>query len=175
MTENSYLTGLTIGKFAPLHQGHLDLIDFGLSKVSTLFIIVYDAPDKTKVPLNTRANWIRNLYPNENVIVIEGYNAPNQHEDTDEVKRIQEDYIGRVMGGVNLTHFFSSENYGDHLSKYLGTENILYDLERNKRRISSTMIRGDFHQHIENVPELILKDLGVDFSDALDGGIDNGK
>lgn len=159
--------GVTIGKFAPLHKGHVEMLFFARNMVDKLIVIVYDAPDKTNVPLRQRADWIRDLFKDESVIVIEGYNAPNRHEDTQEVRELQEQYIGSVVSPFNVTHFISSESYGDHLSKYLGVENVIYDQERTKRNISSTMIRNDLGSHVSHVPDHVMDDLSVDFGDKI--------
>lgn len=157
--------GLTIGKFAPLHTGHIDMLKFALSVVDQLFVIIYDAPDKTNVSLGRRAGWIKEVFPDERVIVIQGHNAPNRHEDTKEVREMQEWYIGSVVSAIRLTHFISSEKYGEHLSQYLGVKNVIYDQERLNRNISSTMIRNNPSGCINYIPPNVLKDLSVDFTE----------
>jgi HTH-type transcriptional repressor of NAD biosynthesis genes len=149
--------GLVIGKFTQFHNGHMDLLNYALTVVDKVFVVIYHSPDKTSIPLQERAQWIRSFFPHENMIVIEGWNAPNQHEDTPEVRRIQEDYLGNVLSGVTLTHIISSEEYGDHLSKYFHIENIIYDKERLKRPISSSMIRENFALHRIKEDTNILK------------------
>lgn len=173
MNHTKHTVGITIGKFAPLHLGHVDMMKFALSVVDRLFVIVYDAPDKTKVPLETRAKWIRDIFKSENVIVIEGYNAPNRHEDTQEVRELQEAYIGSIARSIRPTHFISSESYGDHLSRYLGVENVLYDPARVKRKISSTMIRNDIDRYEDFIPGHIKNDLSVDFTNISEERHDN--
>lgn len=148
--------GLVIGKFTQFHNGHMDLLNFAYTVVDKVFVVVYHSPDKTSIPLEERAQWIRSFFPHEKMIVIEGWNAPNQHEDTPEVRRTQENYLGNVLSGVNLTHIISSEDYGHHLSKYFHIENIVYDKDRVKRPISSTMIRENFAVHSNQIPSEIL-------------------
>ena len=147
--------GLVIGKFTQLHKGHVDLLKFALKTVDKVFVVVYHTPDRTSIPLDERAGWIRALVPDERLVVIEGWDAPNRHEDTPEVRRLQEDYLGRVMDGIGLTHIISSEDYADHLSKYLGVKNVMYDKERARRPISSTMIRENVEKYLDQIPELI--------------------
>jgi NadR type nicotinamide-nucleotide adenylyltransferase len=159
MNKDQCNAGLTIGKFAPLHEGHVDMLRFALKQVDVLYVIVYDAPDKTNIPLSKRAGWIKEIFKDERVIIIEGINAPNIHEDTQEVRSLQEAYIGKVVKSIKLTHFISSESYGDHLSKHLGIENIIYDQKRHNRMISSTMIREDFDQYKNQLPGVVLKDV----------------
>ena len=147
----------------------MDLLKFALKTVDKVFVVIYDSADKTSIPLEERAQWIRSFFPHERMIVIEGWNAPNQHEDTPEVRRIQEEYLGSVLSGVNLTHIISSEEYGDHLSKYFDVENVVYDKKRLKRPISSTMIREDFAAHSDQIPKEILDRVKQDKNIRLKG------
>jgi len=149
--------GLTLGKFAPFHIGHQYFLDSALCEVDKLIVVIYDCPNLIHIPLNVRAGWVRKLYPQ--VEVIEGWDAPNQHEDTPEVKRMQERYISGVLKGRKITHFISSEYYGDHMSKFLNAVNLIIDMDRKKYHISSTMIRGNLYLYRDFVPTIVLKDL----------------
>ncbi len=157
MKDQHLKVGITLCKFAPFHTGHQFLIDSALKLVDKLIVVVYDCPDRIDVPLNTRCNWVRSMYPQ--VDVIEGWDAPNEHEDTEEVKRKQEQYIFKLLKGKKVTHFISSEYYGEHMSRFLKAENVIIDMKRAKINISSTMIRNDLYGLRNFVPSLVLKDL----------------
>ena len=154
--------GLVIGKFTQFHNGHMDLLNFALTIVDKVFVVIYHSPDKTSIPLDERSRWIRSFFPHERVVVIEGWNAPNCHDDTPEVRRIQEEYLGKTLSGVSLTHIISSEEYGEHLSKYFNIENIIYDKDRTNRPISSTMIRENFAAHSNQIPQEIRERIRQD-------------
>ena len=158
--------GLVIGKFSPLHNGHLDLFKFAIEMVDKLFIVVYNCPNITSIPLNERSGWIRSFLPYENIIVIDGWNAPNEHDDTIIVRNMQEEYLSNVMSGINLTHIISSEDYGEHLSKFLKVENIVYDKKRKNRLISSTMIRKELDSYINQVPKQIQEQVRKDIKSS---------
>ena len=132
-------TGLILGKFAPFHRGHQYLLEFAKERVNKLYVLIYDAKNVTDIPLATRANWIRKLYPD--VIVIEGYNGPTEEGHTLKVVKLQEDYIIRMIP-EKITHFFSSEWYGDHVSKALGATNVLVDADRKNVPVSATKVRN---------------------------------
>ena len=51
-------TGLTLGKFAPLHKGHQYLIETALGEVDELMVLIYES-SVTTVPLSVRAGWLR--------------------------------------------------------------------------------------------------------------------
>lgn len=132
--------GLVLGKFAPLHQGHQLLIDRSIRQCARTTVLVYEAREVTRVPLSVRAGWIRRLYPA--VIVVEGVNAPTAVGRDPAIMRLQEDYIGKMVQRT-VTHFFSSEWYGAHVSAYLGAEDVRVDESRQAVPISATIIRRD--------------------------------
>lgn len=151
--------GLTLGKFAPFHKGHQHLVETALSEVEHLIVLVYDSPQVTSVPLPVRANWIRGLYPE--VEVIEGWEGPPDSGHTPEIMRKQEEYVLRILLGRKVTHFYSSEFYGDHMSKALGAQNRLVDNDREKVPVSATAIRNDPYKHREFLSPNVYRDLIV--------------
>ena len=110
--------GLALGKCAPLHRGHQLVIETALSEMDETVVIVYDAPETTSVPLAVRSGWIRALYPS--VRVIEAWDGPNEVGYTPELMRTHERYVIDALGIGGITHFYSSEPYGDHMSRALG-------------------------------------------------------
>lgn len=131
-------TGLILGKFAPFHKGHQYLLECAKNRVDKLYVLIYDAKRTTHIPLKTRADWIRIIYPD--VVVIEGRNAPEDTGYTPEIMKMQEDYILSMMP-EKITHFFSSEPYGEHVSKALGAQNVVIDKDRNIVKVSATAVR----------------------------------
>jgi NadR type nicotinamide-nucleotide adenylyltransferase len=131
--------GLTLGKFAPLHQGHQYLIETALVEVDQLIVLIYDCDELPCVSLDTRAQWLRALYPQVEVLV--GYNSPQATGYTPEIMRLQENYILEILAGRKVTHFFSSEPYGEHVSLALGAVDIRVDMPRSTIPISATRIR----------------------------------
>jgi HTH-type transcriptional repressor of NAD biosynthesis genes len=145
--------GLTLGKFAPLHRGHQFVIETALREMDEVVVIIYDCPETTAVPLTVRANWIHQLYPD--VHVIEAWNGPTEVGDTPEIKKRHEDYILRHPQVKNITHFYSSEFYGEHMSAALGAVNRILDPNRQVVPISATIIRDNpfacrqyLHSHV---------------------------
>jgi len=117
------------------------LIERAISQTDHLIVIVYDAPETTKVPLPVRSDWIRKLYPS--VEVIEAWDGPTVVGDTPDIMKMQEDFLLRLLAGRRITHFFSSEFYGDHISKALAAEDCRVDDERAIVPISATVIRDN--------------------------------
>ena len=84
-------SGLVLGKFAPLHRGHQLLIETGLAETDKLYVLVYNAPETTDIPLTVRAEWVRKLYPQTEVI--EAWDGPTVVGDTQKIKDLQERFI----------------------------------------------------------------------------------
>lgn len=139
------IRGLTIGKYAPLHLGHLRLIETALAEVDELYVIVYNAPEHTDIPLNIRANWIKTLYPEVNVI--KAWDVPKDKGWTEEIQLKHENYILSLLESVKIDAFYSSEAYGHRMSKALGCANRTVDMDRSVVDISGTTIRSDVHKY----------------------------
>lgn len=148
--------GLMLGKFAPFHKGHQLLIETAINEVDELIVLIYDDP-VINIPLATRANWIREIYPN--IIVIEGVNSPNDTGYTAEIMKIQEDYVLSILGNRNISHFYSSEPYGVHMSIALNAINRQVDVSRNIIPISATKIRKDTFKNKNFVHPVVYSDL----------------
>jgi len=80
--------GLTLGKYAPLHKSHQLVIEKALEDMDKVQILIYDSPETTSIPLPVRAGWIRNLYPQAEVIEV--WDGPSEFGDTFKIKRKHE-------------------------------------------------------------------------------------
>lgn len=150
--------GLTLGKFAPLHKGHEFLIQTALSEVDELYVLIYDT-DLISVPLQVRADWIKELFPT--VKIIEAWDGPEGYGDTPEIKKVQEDYILKRLGTVKITHFYSSEFYGDHVSKALGAIDRRVDEARDTIPVSGTALRENTYELRKYLSDTVYRDLIV--------------
>ena len=148
--------GLILGKFAPLHRGHQLLIERSLAQCDETVVLVYESREVTRVPLEVRAGWIRRLYPR--AIVVEGKNAPAAAGRDPAIMRLQEEYIARVVPGP-ITHFFSSEWYGKHVSVSLGAVDVRVDEARKIVPVSGTVIRENPAAHKRWLEPQVYADL----------------
>lgn len=149
--------GLTLGKYAPLHKGHEYVIQTALAEMDQVIVMVYHCPETISIPLHVRAQWIRDLFPN--VEVVEATDSPTEVGDTPEIKKLNEDYILRRIGDRGVTHFYSSEFYGDHVSKALGAVNRLVDEDRTRFPVSGTLLREDPFVYQEYLSQRVYRDL----------------
>lgn len=149
--------GLTLGKFAPLHKGHQYLIERAIEATDRLIVVIYDAPETTTVPLTVRSEWIRRLYPQ--VEVLEAWDGPTEVGDSFEIRKSHEDYLLRILAGRNVTHFFSSEFYGEHVSAALGAEDCRVDESRSVFPLSGTSIRLNLYASKNDIDPIVYSDL----------------
>jgi len=151
-----HTAGLTLGKFAPLHLGHQYMIETALQEMDDVTVIIYDSPEVTDIPLPVRAGWIRRIYPH--VHVIEAWGGPDATGYTPEIMRAHEEYVLGLLKGKKITHFYSSEPYGDHMSAALGAVDRRVDMERKTYRVSGTMVRQSPDAHRSFLHPEVYKD-----------------
>jgi len=148
--------GLVLGKFAPFHRGHQRLVERSLATCDETVVLVYDSPEVTRIPLHTRCQWIEQIYPS--VVVIAGVNAPSAAGRDPAIMRLQEDYITRTVPRP-ITHFFSGEWYGEHVSAALGAVDVRVDEARRVESVSGTKLRADPFAHRAFVDPIVYRDL----------------
>lgn len=149
--------GLTLGKYAPLHRGHQLVIETALAEMDQVVVMIYHSPEVTRVPLAVRAGWLRRLYPT--LEVLEAWDGPNQVGYTPELKRLHETYLRQRLGDRRVTHFYSSEPYGEHISAALGAVDRRVDPARRQQPISGTAVRADPFAHREFLEPVVYRDL----------------
>lgn len=132
------------------------MMQTALSEMDKVFVLIYDDPI-INIPLKTRADWIRKIYPE--VEVIEGYQSPNDSGYTPEIMKIQEAYVLKMLNGQKCSHFYSSEHYGKHVSEALNADNRLVDFERKTIPISATKIRADLFENRDFIHPIVYRDL----------------
>lgn len=148
--------GFTIGKFAPLHKGHQFLIETALKEMDEFYVVIYDT-NVINIDVKKRAGWIKKLYPK--VKIIYAYNSPKQYGLDSESVNIQMEYLSKIIKDIPVTHFYSSELYGEKVAEYLHIENKLVDFNRTQYPINATKIRENYNQGIKYLEEFVYKDL----------------
>nr|WP_255639019.1 AAA family ATPase [Deinococcus betulae] len=139
--------GLVIGKFAPLHRGHLWLLDTALAQCEQVSVWVYSRPDFPDMPTPLRRNWLRELYPARlfpHLTLLP--DAPNPPLN-DEPDAVHQTYVRGVLEGwgIQPDAVFTSEHYGDALAAGLGAAHVCVDLPRAAFAVSGTALRADVH------------------------------
>ena len=145
--------GFTIGKFAPLHKGHQFLIETAINEMDEFYTVVYDT-DLINVDTQKRGEWIKKLYPN--VHVLYAFDSPKKYGLDEESVNIQMEYLSKIIKDVPVTHFYSSELYGEKVANYMNIENRLVDLNKEKFPISAELIRTDYDKNKEYMEDFII-------------------
>ena len=145
--------GFTIGKFAPLHLGHDELIRKGIKENDKFYILINDT-DVIDIDLDRRAKWLNDLYPE--AIIIKGYNPPKKYGMDKESIEIQINYLKEVFKDIPVTRFYSGEDYGYYVAMYMNVEFI----KVNKNiPVSATNIRKDFDNNKQYISKEVLFDI----------------
>ena len=149
--------GLVLGKFYPLHKGHLGLIRFASSHCDLLYVLVC-ASDKEEISGTIRLSWIKEALENEFfednqvmpevVPILLNYSEqdlPNTSVSSKKVANIWASKIKALLDRIDVV--FTSEKYGDYLAKYLKCRHIMFDALREKFPVSASGIRKDPFSH----------------------------
>lgn len=149
--------GFTIGKFAPLHKGHQLVLETALKEMDEVYCIVYDT-DIIDIDVKQRAEWIKKLYPK--VHILYAYDSPKQYGLDEKSVNIQMKYLSNLIKEIPVTHFYSSEPYGEKVADYLKIKNRTVDIEKKSIPVNATIIRDNYEDnknYLENLVYLTLK------------------
>jgi NadR type nicotinamide-nucleotide adenylyltransferase len=147
MTQSSnrpITTGFLLGKFLPLHRGHMYLIETARGRVDYLTVLVCTLPHEP-IPGDLRYLWVRELYPDVNVqhFAEDIPQHPHEHPDFWNIWRS----VIRRFVPTGPDFVFTSETYGDQLAEILGAHHICVDLKRETFPVSGTAVRADPLKH----------------------------
>jgi NadR type nicotinamide-nucleotide adenylyltransferase len=139
-----YKSGLVLGKFMPLHYGHMFLITSaakGCEKLTVLACSLKTEP----IPGHLRYSWVKSFcssYNEKNITAINiTEELPQLPEEHPQFWEIWCDLIKKNCPDIDV--IYSSEDYGFELAKRLGISHELVDKERIKHPISGTEIRNN--------------------------------
>lgn len=148
--------GIVFGTFAPLHQGHLDVIMRAKKECDGGCLIIVDGRDNDRggkeMPLKLRYRYVREFFADDDLVAVYAINEtelgieeyPNGWDKfIKEVERIFS------LGADGKPVFYVSEDeYATHLNE-LGYEVV--KLDRTENPISATMIRENPIKHWDKI------------------------
>lgn len=145
--------GLILGKFMPLHNGHMYLVTNGIQQCENLTILVCTL-EREPIPGYLRHKWMKHYCDNHpikgdtniNVVHI-NYDLPQEPSEHPQFWKIWTDIV--LKHCPNIEVFLSSEDYGFEMAKHLNIEHVLVDKERVKAPISGTEIRNNPYKNWE--------------------------
>lgn len=145
--------GFTIGKFAPLHKGHELLIEKGIKENDEFYVLINDT-NVTNIPLKTRANWIKTMFPKAYVIL--GENPPKQYGMDEESIKIQTDYLKNIFKNIPVNRFYSSEEYGKFVARDMNIEEVKVEKEIP---ICGSIIRNNIIENKKYIENIVYQDI----------------
>jgi len=134
-------TGVVCGRFLPLHRGHEYVIDVARGSVQELLVLVFASPGDP-IPGDVRVRWLRELYPDVAVELVER-TAP----------ALLAPEVGELVAAVarHREHpprfFFASELGYAGAADALGATFVPVDPARGVFPTSGTALRADVLRH----------------------------
>ena len=143
--------GLVIGKFMPIHKGHIALINFALANCDEVIVSMsFTITD----PINSdlRCGWIKEIFKNNSKISIQSVKDDFDQEDLPWSGRIKiwAEFISRKFPSINV--IISSEEYGPLLAKQLGITHLFFDPQRIQFPVSASKIREKPFHYWDFIP-----------------------
>ncbi|GAA1938843.1 AAA family ATPase [Agromyces allii] len=138
--------GLIIGKFYPLHAGHLALIRYAAQHADRITVLVMGSTFET-MSLADRQRWVAAETAGLGNVAVLGIrsDAPVEYDTAIAWEAHVASTVAALAaaGAPPVTAVFSSEHYGDEFAARLGARHRVFDTSREAVTVSGTMIRGD--------------------------------
>ncbi|WP_432837693.1 AAA family ATPase [Dactylosporangium sp. CA-092794] len=121
-------SGVVLGRFLPVHDGHRYLIEFARAHVADLHVFVRVEPGDP-VPWAVRRDWLAELYPGVTLTAVQ--DGPDASER----------WVAAILDRVRPDFLFAGEAYGAGLARRLGARFVAVD--RSAIPVSGTQVRDD--------------------------------
>lgn len=146
--------GLVIGKFMPVHQGHIALINFALQHCDELIISMSYTPTDP-IPHSLRLTWLQKIFEGNPKIKVEESldDFDNDNLPLNERTKIWARFIEKRFPKIDAV--VSSEEYGVSFAEHLKATPVLFDPSRNQIPISATKIRATPFAYWQYIPEVV--------------------
>ena len=173
--------GLIVGKFSPLHNGHVYLIKQAQSYCDELVLLSYATPGYPGCTTAVRLSWLRALFPAARSLVVDDawlekrraaglptpfVNVPHDEEPEDLHRRFTA-WLSQGVLGLTCDAVFTSESYGDGFAAVLAevfghsVTHICVDPARVAVPVSATAVRNDARLRSEYLPVEVAASLPI--------------
>jgi HTH-type transcriptional repressor of NAD biosynthesis genes len=146
--------GLVIGKFLPIHRGHIAMIEFALQHCNELIVSMSFKPDDPIDP-QLRFNWIKEIFKNEPRIIpqIIADDFDDEKLPPDSRTKKWARVLKKVYPKIDL--IVSSEEYGFPFSQHMSAKHISFDPDRKRFPVSASLIRSKPFKFWEFIPDVV--------------------
>lgn len=136
--------GLVVGKFMPLHKGHLALIEFALNYCDLLTVLLCYTHNEP-IAGNLRKQWLDHTFQRNEKVVVKAIEyddlvLPNTSESSRTVSKKWANALKKLLPGIDIV--FTSEPYGEYLAEYMGIQHYFFDKRRSIVPVSASEIRA---------------------------------
>ncbi len=131
--------GLVIGRFMPLHKGHIALVHFAAMRCDELIVaMTYAEGDLISGAL--RFGWLNKEFESLKNVSLEMLTDPFDKKSISSMDRIfrGSSFLKERIPAIHVV--FSSEEYGFQLAQQLEVAHVSFDLKRKNVPVSSAMI-----------------------------------
>lgn len=143
--DKKHTTGLIIGDFAPLHRGHIYLLDFASAFCDTVYVLV--TPGEMSIDVALRLQWLKDKRPHLRVLTAE-HNCRHNSE-------VLKSELAKAAGIARVDYFFSGNVTDSSIAKTLGATFVPVDPLRQLCQADSSAIQKAPLQYWSYLPEMV--------------------
>lgn len=165
--SHRFKLGLVVGKFAPLHHGHLHLIDTAAAQCERVLLLSWCEPEPARCDAAARRRWLQACRPQHEAWVFDqtsfAQGLPADASDDATQQRFLAWLLAEVLQ-QKPDAMFASEDYlvpcAARLSRTLGhaVAPVMVDRNRSTVPVSATRIREQPVAHRQHLPAAVWAD-----------------
>lgn len=148
--------GLVIGKFLPLHIGHMALIGYALEHCDELEVVV-GASDDEPIPGEVRLDWLKQTYAGDDRLkpILLSYDEamlPGA-DSIENMSRLWASHLKKHLPHIDV--IFASESYGAYMGRFLDCESVIYEEPCKVVPVAAARIREEPALYAHLIPEAV--------------------
>jgi HTH-type transcriptional repressor of NAD biosynthesis genes len=146
--------GLVIGKFMPVHAGHIALIRFAAEHCDEL-IVSMSYTENDPIDFNLRFAWIREIFKDSSKIkpALLTDDFDDESAPISVRTKIWAAALRKIYPPIDI--IFSSEEYGEPFALSMRASHIAFDPTRRIHPVSATLIRQHPFQYWDFIPTIV--------------------
>jgi HTH-type transcriptional repressor of NAD biosynthesis genes len=145
---------LVIGKFMPIHNGHVALIEFAAAQADEVIVSMSFTPNDPIDP-ELRFNWIKEIFKSRKNIIPCIIKDDFDDDSLPLAERTKAWAIAIRKAYPKIDVVVSSETYGDPFADNLNAKHISFDRDRTQVPVSASLIRVQPFQYWDFIPVVV--------------------